>query len=308
LAAIFAFAGFILLADSGSVSARDGGGGISIGVPIPIGDDDDEDDEDDDYDPELGIGVTIPIGNDRDDASNAASEMICGPNITPNVTDVMRLMVERFDGWSEEERKARCDALLSLKTAQVAWDIHQLSPGIVPRKDANGNELPRDKSPGWFEGYASQCAKPRVPCGPTVVFHSACIHAQVVNYVQWGVMGELCQQSGMFDAAHWARATMPRWMGGADNVHYDEQKIMSAVGKQFVKAERDPLGEDGGVADARFTKERQELLRRYKAIKGEMAALDRPENQCLLVCKMSEAETERLRNLKFDFRWMTGAR
>ena len=129
----FFIAGLFLLSGDGNVGAADDRPGIGVFIPIPgTGHHDDGNNDEDDYDDDtgLGIGVTIPIGNNRDDAANAAEEMICGPNITPNVTDVMGLMVERFDGWTEDEQKARCKALLDLKTAGYAWDIHQLSPEI----------------------------------------------------------------------------------------------------------------------------------------------------------------------------------
>ena len=156
-------------------------------------------------------------------------EAICGPDITEFVLSVLRDMRNDYQN-NPDKQSAACHALLDPASAASAWDIIGLDPSSAPnegtkyspenddwrppeaptppqlstddtpeqaqdKQDAYQKELEdykgKIKKP-WFTGYSKLCATPRETCGATVEFLGTCQHAQVVNYVQWGMMMSLC--------------------------------------------------------------------------------------------------------------------
>lgn len=163
---------------AGSTTARASGDGATTRSPGPS-----------------GPGATDPPRGDPEKLATRRkpepNERICGPDVTDHVFKVLKAIRETYESWTPEVRTARCDNLYHWRQFNAAWDMQGFAPS-----DAGDSEVPG--TPGYIEfpffsaaapGY---CGVPRHPCGATVEFLGHCIHAQVVNYVQWGAMNELC--------------------------------------------------------------------------------------------------------------------
>ena len=81
-----------------------------------------------------------------------------------------------FGGWNASKRETQCDALDSLTTGAVAWDIVELHNNA------------------WILGYRPACVTQGAtpPCGSTVQVGGDCYYAGSLNYVIYGVMCKLC--------------------------------------------------------------------------------------------------------------------
>ena len=141
-----------------------------------------------------------PDGDDPRDTEE--NPMICGPDVTLHVLGALDGMINDYDNATPVQKELACRNLISVDTAEAAWDMVPLAP---PYYDAE--EGPSPDMTYWLEDVAKACAIPRHwPCGPTVQFLGQCMHSQVLNYIQWGVMNKLCDQEGYSGLAHWARA------------------------------------------------------------------------------------------------------
>jgi len=242
----------------------------------------------------LGLELSIPIGNTADEAKEEPK--ICGPDITSKVMAVLDLMMTEYNAPARTaaQRKAACEALITPDlidgTHEVAWDIVELSPAVAPKKE-DTEEWRRGRH-FWFEPYAAACCTPREPCGASVVFLGRCMHAQVVNYIQWGVTNKLCDQMGPARAMHLARAKMSTGIFNLDeNPTYQDQSIMTDLGERFVELRRE------GKSLAEIT----------ETLTAESIDLDimssRPQSECAMTCQLTEREQKRLDLMEFGYIW-----
>lgn len=248
----------------------------------------------------IPISEEIPVVVEED-------PKVCGPDITENVMRVLKKIIDDYNAATPTEQQAACDALFDDDTAEFAWDISQLSPAIAPDPDD-------PDSKGWFEWVSEDCATPRhYPCGTTVTFLGECIHSQVVNYVQWGVMVELCETRTKAAIAHWLRATAgASWSDGEFKApHYQGQKVMTAVGMQFahtkVAVETDP---DFKADPARYTpKYKHDFVRDVMKTRMENEAKEfdefnqRQEADCQVPCPISEERQRILNRRTWTYTW-----
>jgi Domain of unknown function (DUF4157) len=103
--------------------------------------------------------------------------LVCGPNITDPLTKTVAKTRRTFGTWSAADKTSACDALDSLTTGGVAWDINELH------------------SNAWiYLHYRPACATAggSPACGSSVQVGSDCHYAGSVNYVIFGVMCDLC--------------------------------------------------------------------------------------------------------------------
>ncbi len=157
-----------------------------------------------------------------------AGEMVCGPDVTDYVLKVLKLMQDHYNLWDYGTKTKQCLVLFSPIHFQAAWDMQLFAP-------SDGGE-PEGK-PGYMEHIFFQraapgyCAVPRWPCGPTVKFLGYCVNAQVVNYVQWGLMNQLCENQGVGMLSHLLRS--------GSGSYYTGQEAMAAIGQAFGSTDRD---------------------------------------------------------------------
>ncbi len=128
--------------------------------------------------------------------STVAPGPTCGPNVSTQVTDAVSKTKTTFAGWSRPDKQSACDALDSLTTGAVAWDIVELHNNA------------------WILGYRPACgtAGATPPCGSTVQLGGDCYYAGSPNYVIYGVMCKLCSDffTSIADAAGAARFTQSK--------------------------------------------------------------------------------------------------
>jgi outer membrane protein OmpA-like peptidoglycan-associated protein len=101
---------------------------------------------------------------------------VCGPDITQALQDAVAYTRSTFAGWTPTQRDNACDALDSVSTGAIAWDI----------VDLHNN--------AWILSYRPDCATAggTPPCGSTVQVGDQCYYAGSANYVIFGVMCKLC--------------------------------------------------------------------------------------------------------------------
>lgn len=247
---------------------------------------------------------------------------MCGPDITGNVFRVLDTMHRNWRSWKESKRNELCRDLINPLTSEGAWDIKALSPNTAPpskkkyletHTSLKNYEVDIQRRLYWFEGATAACAMPRWPCGPTVTFLGQCIHAQVVNYVQWGVMNKLCDQEGLAKSAHGARAALL----SSDDV-YDGQKIMTGLGSAYTAAthsgqlfEGPILGSDPGELQGRhdiFRSKMKEKLSELMEAPENSAFASRPAVNCSMSCQMTAAERAQLNRNIFGYDWGYGSK
>lgn len=239
------------------------------------------------------------------DAYTFSRLLICGPDITKNVLNVLDKIFRDFDSWDIYKRERKCKGITeSNPYFDSAWDIDQLSPGMVPGKPGQT---------GWFQSYARPCCTPDDPCAPTVRFLGACHHAQVVNYVLWGAMTQLCGYSTTNPLRHWIRSGTPlipgtdrrRSLGGSDP-NYAEQKVMSQVGETYMKRLWEQKRDEGRFVRSDeqwqriFDERRQEL---EKIISANETNSHRPEKACTAKCEPTPRQQQFLDKLQFGYVW-----
>ena len=104
-------------------------------------------------------------------------KFVCGPDVTREIANAVRLARSIFKGWNSSQREEACDALISFSVGSCAWDIVELH---------NNNWINKDFRPAC----ASSGAQP--PCGESVQVDNDCHHAGAANYVIFGTMFKLC--------------------------------------------------------------------------------------------------------------------
>ncbi|MEP4338269.1 MAG: hypothetical protein ABJ360_18165, partial [Roseobacter sp.] len=212
----------------------------------------------------------------------------------------------------------KCLQLISPLTAGRAWDIPQLSPStarmsqtkfwilkhVISKLPATYEEYETLRR-FWFQPYASGCAKPIRQCDSSVQFLGKCVHAQIVNYAQWGLMGELCGSESFANTAAWI------YNNQTPLATYDTQKIMIAIGRKHAKIlEGSPSSDAQQELSGKERKRRRDLKIQ---LKNEFENLiSDPVNagfryrgavNCALACKLTAEEAAKLKDLKFDYKW-----
>ena len=148
--------------------------------------------------------------------STSGDEAICGPKVTDKVFATLAKIRREFEAASPEKQEEACGNLYGPTTYNSAWDIEGLDPSTSPGFDedrrrgvpgtGSGPQATYDASIGgwkkkngqrffpWLTRYSNACAIPRPDdaCAATVQFMGTCQHAQIVNYVMWGVVNKLC--------------------------------------------------------------------------------------------------------------------
>ena len=216
---------------------------------------------------------------------------VCGPDITDHVLGTLQFMVETFSQWDEATKDAKCSSLYGLQ-ADGAWEMRHMGPF----------DSDRGKDPYlYFARYfPDRCAVPRWPCGATVQFLGVCLDAQIVNYVAWGAMNQLCDNQGIGMLAHLARDRLVNFVRGIKNkslnlgkgAAYDAQDAMSAVGELFVK-------EHTGLADRKSLLE--QLVKVYVRDYPDIAKTEGFD--CQLDCGKYAADSGKMDNFDWGFNW-----
>jgi hypothetical protein len=207
--------------------------------------------------------------------ASIAPARACGPDVTDYVMAVMQMIQDTYNNsWNAAERSRRCGTLYGLGF-NAAWDLQGFTP-------SDGEKyMPQI----FFQRAApNACAIPRDPCGGTVVFLGYCVNAQVVNYVQWGVMNELCDTQERGIAAQAVRSVF--------NSNSAGQSIMRELGGDFVRTNGD-LGFKKDVL-------KRVLDRRVRDEENDWYGMDGTD--CPLVCDQSVAAPW-LENFSWGFQW-----
>lgn len=207
--------------------------------------------------------------------ASIAPAKACGPDVTDYVMAVMQMIQDTYNkSWNAAERSRRCGTLYGLGF-NAAWDLQGFTP-------SDGESyMPQI----FFQRAApNACAIPRDPCGATVVFLGYCVNAQVVNYVQWGVMNELCDTQ--------ERGIIAQGIRSVFNSNSTGQKIMWELGTDFVRTKE----------DLAFKKDllRRVLDRRVREEENDWYGMDGTD--CPLVCDQKLA-TPWLENFSWGFQW-----
>jgi hypothetical protein len=103
---------------------------------------------------------------------------VCGPDVTQQVKDAIKLTKAKFNsGWTNDRKETACQHLTSIVYGWVAWDI-----------------IPLNESDWILRDYGSVCAsKETAPsCIKSIQVDGQCFYAGSVNYVVFGTMFDLC--------------------------------------------------------------------------------------------------------------------
>jgi len=213
--------------------------------------------------------------------------LICGPDLTKNVEAALQQVVDTYEGnsWTPAEKKQRCADIIDWthpKKAAGAWDIDPFYRWchVEVMKHADGTETRTNK--GKHLEFTKYCGIPEYPCGCSIEFAGVCIHAQIVNYMLWGVMNELCDQN--MTAALMHKVWTATQYGGSS---YDQQVLMSKLGKAFVKSARARAQGSGGDDANAYDQGKLDLG-------ALMAKLKRDEAPCELKCQMTPEEKQKI--------------
>ena len=202
-----------------------------------------------------------------------------------------------------EKQTAACRSLIDPRTGGIAWDILELAPGraIPAPSDEHPPYLYEEKSDSWvmrddkgratvwkkpwFTEASHMCAIPRaIPaCAPTVEFLGICEHSQVVNYLQWNFMLNLC--GGVYPYAGPVLRKAWNLKQYGTTAPNETQEHMSEIAEQIF----DRLEDNPDEIDFSEIKE---------ALQGLDAGLDqKPIRECELTCKVKI-------DTPFDYRWI----
>ncbi|MBV9214541.1 MAG: hypothetical protein JO053_00040 [Acidobacteria bacterium] len=217
---------------------------------------------------------------------------ICGPDVTDQTLDVLRRIATDFLSATEAEQSAACDQSVSFSDgvtlkgfllfpiigqvplvgidkgnmkANYAWDIIELfqHSGTFP-KDGD-----KEGRPSFWEDLTdSSCCTPRYPCGKSVEFFGTCQDQQVVNYVMWGVMKNVC-------ASHWADSKQQEILAFLRNFSgpdFGDQQTMTQVGYAYAEIVA-PYIKDAQKYD-RLRDKYTALMQRYSLGNATKADLD----------------------------------
>lgn len=260
------------------------------------------------------VTVTEAGEDPRDVDPSDPEAKICGPDVTDHVLRVLDRMIDDYNAATDAKKAEACENLTTLQRdsngtmiAEYAWDIYALSPAIAP----TGGAVEGEKY--WYEGVSDICARPRYPCGPTVVFLGQCIHAQVVNYVQWGAMMRLCGDETTGDFMHWARATA----GGLSNwewktAHYESQLRMSEMGSEYVghrrshDADRDFQREPEFWTPDKLRGMRQDMLEESLGsnVAGNADWAARDARRCAMICRLTSEQAKKIDKFTWGYNWL----
>lgn len=232
---------------------------------------------------------------------------ICGPDVTELVLKTLRDIKNEFENVSDQVGRDRaCANMHSYPGGIDAWDIKALGPETSPSAYSNGktdtfnpatNSWKRPNgtlfSP-WLSGISNACAVPRPECAHTVEFMGTCQHAQVLNYIMWGVMTRLCPNvDNAIVRAGYAKAKALRnhqWTGDYEPTEDLMIDVGDAYFDEMVKNPDNPDVKDIGAS----------LRLRYKTMFGLNLP---PEQQCLPKCHLTAAEQNALADKFKGFRW-----
>jgi hypothetical protein len=109
-----------------------------------------------------------------------APKFSCGVEVTDLIKGAIPDAKAAFAGWDEDERIESCQALSSLTSGDIAWDIV---------------ELHRQVDSDWLnKKFRPPCATSGATpaCGSSVTVDGGCHFAGSANYVIFGVMCRLC--------------------------------------------------------------------------------------------------------------------
>ncbi|MBA7484197.1 hypothetical protein ES707_19721 [subsurface metagenome] len=232
-----------------------------------------------------------PKADPKDDPKTAEETgPVCGADITENVLTVLRDIHDKFNNaWTPSDAAAACHALINPYYALSAWDIGELNPTSA---STNFTKI--------FAG--NDCGQPRDVCGNTVEFMGTCQHPQVVNYVQWGTMLELCSTiwgGGVFSGPAQDLHAKRNWVNWALSLgkNIDRttgQTNMMEIGKRYARSlsEKYPGGRmPAGVADG--------LAKQLQQWEKSDA---RPEQACTRLCRSPSARKV-LSDFPFHYTW-----
>jgi hypothetical protein len=117
-----------------------------------------------------------PVLQKTNGSGTGSAGAVCGPNVTKQLDDAIKLTESAFASWTTDQQKESCEALTSIFTGDAAWDIVELHNNA------------------WILDYRPDCAtqgqEPK--CGSSIQVGNACHYAGSVNYVIFGVMCRLC--------------------------------------------------------------------------------------------------------------------
>jgi hypothetical protein len=233
---------------------------------------------------------------------------VCGPDITERVLDVLDRMAADFRAAPQATRQQACDALFAFSTFQGAWDISPLDPSMAIQPDAT--PMQQSRPAYWFEqwGVPSGCSLPRVPCGWTAQFMGQCIHAQQINYVQWGAMNKLC---GTEDKGRLAVVLRGNVRTPQEIVHM--QLLMSEMGAMYTQRSIIPALFDGASApmeaaqrtvDPAANRDRGNFFSLGQTAIGlAIWAIKAPESGCATTCNLIEPQKTRFAEKQFNYHW-----
>jgi hypothetical protein len=104
----------------------------------------------------------------------------CGVEVTDLIIGAINDTRSAFKSWNDDDKDDACDALVSMSTGDVAWDIIELHEEKLHHL-LNFNYVPRCATPG---------TNPK--CDASVTVQGGCHFAGSANYVLFGVMCRLC--------------------------------------------------------------------------------------------------------------------
>jgi hypothetical protein len=140
-------------------------------------------------------GRTVDIDPAEEEVIEAdLPKFVCGPDVTRQVADAVRLAESIFGGWNRSQKEDACDALVELPEAAFAWDILDLhnNAWILEYRCSPPSSSCQVGPPCPPTSVCASCgATP--PCGSTVEVDKECYYAGSANYVIWGVMCKLCR-------------------------------------------------------------------------------------------------------------------
>lgn len=220
-------------------------------------------------------------------------EPVCGPDVTDYLLGLLQSMVEWYSQQSAEGQAKACSALYGLQF-NGAWDMTNFAPADSNRE--------KDEYLWWGRMFPDVCARPKYPCGATVEFLGQCLDTQIVNYVQWGAVNQLCGTVERGRLAHTARTVALGVFSGrapwSESPVYDAQDAMSMVGERWA----------GGSGNLRDRKERVEgFLRRWIALRPAIGKTD--GFACPRTCGTYVPDAQRkakFDGLEWGFRWGAG--
>ncbi|MGQ0763151.1 MAG: hypothetical protein ACT4OT_14220 [Acidobacteriota bacterium] len=173
----------------------------------------------------------------------------CGPDVTAQTLTVLREMGDKFVKAPAPTQDDACSALVSLDTAEAAWDILELF--------VDSGKYPKDKDSGlpsrWERFTAAACCTPRFPCGKSVEFFGECHDMHVVNYTMWGMTKALCSQYLTVNLRQW----LGEWGRNRRSPNRQDQIMLTKVGEAYGQTIL-PLLKEG--------ERLEKLLRQYDAL------------------------------------------